>query len=249
MFYVYEHWRMDTNSPFYVGKGRKGRAFIMSRRNKHHLAIQEKVKILGFKVEVRIVSNSMNEADAFLLEVETIKKYRFAGIDLANKTAGGEGVAGLSFSDEHRRKLGDANRGKFGRKHTAEAIEKISIAAKIRFLDKNNHPATGRLISDETRIKMSNSRIKHSGPNKGKKKSEDIKKKISSSVSLAITGASNPFYGKKHSEDTKIKISESQKKRIAENGAWRPTDAQRKAKSESAKEWHRKKREGITHAA
>ena len=28
-FYVYEHWRPDLNVPFYVGKGKNGRAKVM----------------------------------------------------------------------------------------------------------------------------------------------------------------------------------------------------------------------------
>lgn len=53
--------------------------------------------------------------------------------------------------------------------------------------------------SDETRQKLSE-------VNKGKRLSEEIKQKISESLS----GEKNPFYGKQHTEEAKQKISESQ---------------------------------------
>ena len=51
MFYVYEHWRPDRDEPFYVGKGRGGRANMMARRNKYHKAIQGKLHKNGYAVE------------------------------------------------------------------------------------------------------------------------------------------------------------------------------------------------------
>jgi hypothetical protein len=32
-FYVYEHWRPDVDLPFYVGKGKGGRAWENDRNN------------------------------------------------------------------------------------------------------------------------------------------------------------------------------------------------------------------------
>ena len=55
------------------------------------------------------------------------------------------------------------------------------------------------------------------GLNKGKKKSEETKRKISVSVSKAILGEKNPFWGKSHSDETKRKISETKMK--AKNNA------------------------------
>ena len=43
-YYVYVYWRLDTNEPFYVGKGRDRRwkCLYPSRRNEHFIRIIEK---------------------------------------------------------------------------------------------------------------------------------------------------------------------------------------------------------------
>jgi hypothetical protein len=95
MFYVYEHWRPDRDECFYVGKGMGGRANKMRDRNLHHRAIVKKLSALGMAVEVRMVATGLDEETAFEIEVERIAFWRAAGIDLANKTNGGDGVSGL----------------------------------------------------------------------------------------------------------------------------------------------------------
>lgn len=64
----------------------------------------------------------------------------------------------------------------------------------------------GKTHSDEVRKKLSEI---HKGNSycKGKKASEETKKKISDNAKLKI-GEKNPFYGKHHSEETKEKIRE-----------------------------------------
>lgn len=174
-FYVYEHWRPDRDECFYVGKGRGKRANAMYKRNKHHQAIQEKLARLGMCVEVRIVASSLTEEEAFALEQERIKFWRSENIDLANMTDGGEGTSGHkpNITPEWRKKLSDARKGKAplkaieasaalkrGKPHSLEHSRKISEAQKIRFKDpevreKFRLAAVGRVISDETRLKMS----------------------------------------------------------------------------------------------
>jgi len=34
-FYVYVDYRLDTNLPFYVGKGKEGRVKLLKRNKKH----------------------------------------------------------------------------------------------------------------------------------------------------------------------------------------------------------------------
>lgn len=46
---------------------------------------------------------------------------------------------------------------------------------------------------------------------KGKKRSEETKQKISKTLMDKLVGEKNPFYGRKHTEETKKKISESKK--------------------------------------
>lgn len=95
IFYVYEHWRLDRDECFYVGKGKGNRAYNMRDRNAHHRAIMEKLSREGSGMEVRMVATGLTEDEAFALEVERIAFWRAAGADLANKTNGGEGTSGL----------------------------------------------------------------------------------------------------------------------------------------------------------
>lgn len=161
-FYVYEHWRLDRDECFYVGKGKGYRAYSRHSRNRFHRAICEKLQKIGSAFEVRIVASGLTEEQAFELERERINFWRNAGADLANATNGGEGVSGLVMSAEAREKM---RLRKLGKKQTAEAIEK-RIA-----------PLRGRKQTPEAIEKSAKHR-------RGKKLSEEHKKKLS----LAHTG-------------------------------------------------------------
>lgn len=95
VYYVYEHWRTDKDECFYVGKGKRRRAYNMKWRNKFHKAIQGKLYREGFAVEVKIVASGLTEQEAFALEIERIKFWRNSGADLANITNGGDGLSGI----------------------------------------------------------------------------------------------------------------------------------------------------------
>jgi len=94
-FYVYEHWRPDTDVCFYVGKGARGRARRMKDRNPHHQAVVKKLSKLGMCVEIRMVHSGLTEDEAFAKEVERIAFWRGLGVSLVNRTNGGEGPSGL----------------------------------------------------------------------------------------------------------------------------------------------------------
>lgn len=108
-FYVYEHWRLDTNACFYVGKGIGRRAWDMRKRNPHHRNITEKI---GDQVDVVIVAERLPETEAFKLETERIAHWRAAGYQLANLTNGGEGASGFSVSAETKARISKAHKGK-----------------------------------------------------------------------------------------------------------------------------------------
>ncbi len=117
-FYVYEHWRTDKNECFYVGKGQiyKGkpwRARDMSYRNNIHKSITAQLRALHIQPEVRIIFSSSSEREAYDKEISTIKMWRESGNPLlANLTNGGSGYSGWKHTDESRRKISDAQRGK-----------------------------------------------------------------------------------------------------------------------------------------
>lgn len=155
-YYVYEHWRLDRDECFYVGKGKGYRAYSRHSRNRFHKAICEKLKNIGSAFEVRIVASGLTEQEAFTIEIERIQFWRDAGADLANATKGGEGVSGLVMSEEAREKM---RLRKLGKKQTPEQIEK-RIA-----------PLRGRKQPPEAIEKSAQHR-------RGKKLSQDHKEKI-----------------------------------------------------------------------
>jgi hypothetical protein len=175
-FYVYEHWRLDTDVCFYVGKGCGTRAYWMYGRNRHHKSIQRKLEREGSALEVRIVSAGLDEVLAHALEIDRIAFWRSVGVKLANATDGGEGVSGLKMSDaakarmrakkvgrllsvEHKAKIGAAHR---GRKPSPQNIEAVRRAQ------------TGKLVSEAAKLKMSESAKRR----KGRLVSEETKEKI-----------------------------------------------------------------------
>ena len=145
-YYVYEHWRMDRDECFYVGKGKGARGYKMSDRNQHHRAIQAKVSRLGAGIEVRVVAGGLSEPAAFNLEKERIAFWLAAGADLANFTLGGEGPSGW--------------------RHTPEALSKMSLAKKGK---SPPHSGTrGMKFSAETKAKMSLAKAGKAPNNAGK---------------------------------------------------------------------------------
>jgi len=132
-FYVYEHWRLDRDECFYVGKGKGNRAYNMSNRNRHHKAIAAKMVREGFAVDVRMVAFGLTETRAFDLEIERIAFWRASGADLANMTIGGEGTSGHRMTDSVRKKMSLSQKKRAPRPpHSEETRKKIGVTSKGR---------------------------------------------------------------------------------------------------------------------
>lgn len=146
IFYVYEHWRPDRDECFYVGKGKKNRAYVTDKRNAHHKAIRQKLERLGMAFDIKIVASGLSEDEAFNIERERIAFWRSQGNDLANMTDGGEGFTGgrhgkfvrdrmsknrtgHATSEETRKKISEALK---GRSYSKETIKKMKLAQKKR---------------------------------------------------------------------------------------------------------------------
>ena len=197
IFYVYEHWRPDTDTCFYVGKGKNKRAWnLKSMRNPHHRSIVSKLSSMGISVDVRIIISNISNEAALAVEKDRIAFY---GIDnLSNMTTGGDGLSNPSH--EIRLKMSLSQKKRF---QNIEERQKLSVAFK------------GRVTSEETKKKLSAS-------SKGHKHSEETREKMKVAAKgrsipqhvrdiqrLAITGRKRrPF-----TEETLRKMSESARAR------------------------------------
>lgn len=104
-FYVYIHRRISDNKIFYVGKGCGERAWMKSNRSEWWKSVEKKH---GRRVE--IIFDNLLEKDAFQIEIDTILEFQYFGHPLTNLTRGGDGPAGLVFTDEHRAKISYAQK-------------------------------------------------------------------------------------------------------------------------------------------
>jgi hypothetical protein len=173
-FYVYEHWRLDRDECFYVGKGKGGRAYKMRDRNRFHSAVVQKVQRDGFGIEVKIVASGLTETEAFALEKERIAFWRSSGADLANSTNGGDGVSGLKMSEDARLKMRNA---KLGTKQSRELVEKRIAPLRGRSqpreaIERAAAKRRGKKLSEEHKAKISNA-------NKGKSPSAGVRELLS----------------------------------------------------------------------
>jgi len=191
-FYVYEHWRLDRDECFYVGKGKGGRAFSNKVRNRHWHAIVAKLGRIGSAMEVRMVHMGMAEAEALKLEVERIAFWRVAGVDIVNMTAGGDGLKNPTQAVRDR--ISASQKKRF------EAPE-----ARLRVSLQNR----GRVTSEETKekLRISSTGMRHSDETKSKLKIFAKKRGVSAACraaqKAAVTGKKRaPF-----SDETRAKMS------------------------------------------
>ena len=114
-YYVYEYIRLDTNEPFYVGKGKRGRWKDIKKRNEWFIKIVNK-----YDVAVHILHDNLEEDVALDLECWYINEYKYViGYDLCNIVDGGESTS-LSGEDSYW----------YGKHHTEETKRKISESRK-----------------------------------------------------------------------------------------------------------------------
>ena len=174
MAIVYRHRRLDNNEIFYIGIGKtEKRAYSEDKRNRFWKHIVQKS---GYTIE--IIAENLDYDDAKELEILLIKAYgrKDTGSgNLVNLTDGGDGCTGFIITEEYRKKLSEANRGKvFSESHRY----KIGIKSKGRKANLGNlhseeakrkigEKSRGRIKSNETLIKISQS---NKGGNNGRSK-------------------------------------------------------------------------------
>ncbi|HET8666841.1 MAG TPA: NUMOD3 domain-containing DNA-binding protein [Terriglobales bacterium] len=174
---MYEHWRSDVGACFYVGKGKKKRAYDTSKRNSRYKRIAEKLRRSGGTIEIVFISENLTEEAAFELEKARISYWRNAGVGLANLTDGGEGRsgyitppevkkkiakahAGKTLSFEHRSKLSEAQRRRFADPEERERISRLHTGRvwSREIVEKRAKQLRGRKMSDEFKAKAAHSR-------------------------------------------------------------------------------------------
>ena len=167
IYYTYAFLREDR-TPYYIGKGKGNRAY--RRRDKGIKPPKDKSKIL-------ILKQNLTEEESFRHEVYMIavfgRKDLGTGI-LHNKTNGGDGVSGAVVSDETRRKMSEALKGK---PRSKEIRRKISEAHRGKTHSEESRrnmseSQKGKTFSEETKRKLSESQ-------KGKNHSEETRRKMS----------------------------------------------------------------------
>ena len=149
-YYVYEWIRLDTNEPFYVGKGCKNRWKEIRRKNPYFTNIVNKIPCV-----VNILHDNLDEQTAFELEVWYIREYRdIIGYNMCNVNDGGEGQS----------LCGELN-SFYGKEHTEETKNRLSSIRIEKGLAKgknnpnygkrgNLSPIKGRRHSEEELNKM-----------------------------------------------------------------------------------------------
>lgn len=121
-----------------------------------------------------------------------------------NMTDGGDGVSG-PFSEEHKRKIGEANKGKIRseetRKKIGDAHRDPSEETRRKMRENHpdmfgkNNPNFGRHHTEEEKKRISEKNKGKVPYMKGKHHTENSKKKISESKKGKCSGKNNPNYG------------------------------------------------------
>jgi hypothetical protein len=145
---VYAHIRLDTNTIFYVGKGKGNRAYKLgSYRSKHWNRIALKY---GYCVE--FLEKHCTESEAFRRENYWICQLKDVDQCECNYTLGGEGISGYQFTKKQRKNLSNIQ------KSENDKIKKghLKQAEKLK----------GR--TKETHLGIKTISIKNSGVNNGR---------------------------------------------------------------------------------
>lgn len=179
--------------------------FSIGERFKQHVKrgflLTEAIKKYGkSKFSIKLIEEVESAERAYELEIYYIKEYDTKAPNGYNLTDGGDGIFGWDVPQEYReycssraKKLHEDKKiGMYGKSHTDATKKKMSESSK------GNQNCLGRVLTEETKLKISNSHL-------GKTLTDLTKQKISENHH-DVSGKNNPMYGKKHSPETIEKI-------------------------------------------
>lgn len=173
IFYVYEWYDVDSNLPFYVGKGKLNRMFEVKRRHADFVEYYS-----SHTCNVRKVKDNLTEKEAFIYESNLIKEYEKSGIALVNKTSCISG--GITHTDEELKKIGEASKRNWKRPEYRENI----LKKQAEYWSKEENIENRRRIAKEVNNRpevIEKQRLSHLGRipyNKGKKMDESYCRKM-----------------------------------------------------------------------
>ena len=186
-----------SNKNQYVGITKFSIEERFSQHIKRGFILTEAIQKYGEKNFVIELIEEVETAErAYELEMYYIKQYNTKVPNGYNITDGGDGIFGWEPSEEYRKECSERVKqlhnekkvGMYGKKHTEETKKKMSESLK------GNQNCLGRILSEDTKSKISSS-------HKGKVLSESTKNKISENHHN-VSGEKNPMYGKNHSPET-----------------------------------------------
>lgn len=144
-----------------------------------------------------VLHEGLDEDEAKELEQYMIQWYNTANRSYGyNITLGGESASGYTHTEEARKKISEAGKGRQMSEETRKKMSEARLGEK--------HHNFGKHASEETRKKMSEA-------HKGRIVSEETRQKLSKARKGLMAGENHPNYGKHLSEETKQKISEAHK--------------------------------------
>lgn len=191
-YYVYQYVRED-GSPYYIGKGKGRRAYATHP----HIAVPKD------RSRIQFIREHMTEPDALELEIQLIALYGRKSVGdgiLRNLTAGGEGTSGITLSEDHKRKISEANKGK-----KVPTVSRSSLEGYIMRYGAED----GQRLYDEQRVKKDSMSldafIKRFGEIEGPVKYQARQHEMSE----RMAGENHPLFGVGHTEATRQKISAS----------------------------------------
>lgn len=219
-FYVYVLAR-PNGKPFYVGKGKRYRIYeheSEARRghNCHKCHIIRKIWKHGGEVQRYTVFTTDNEQEALDYEMELIALH--GRESLANKTDGGEGTSGLMPTEATRKKLSAAQRRKWldldMRERHREAIKAVRSTNESRA--KTRAQLLGHTVSDETRLKISQSNTGKKGSRLGHTNSPEHRRKIGEALKGRVIKPESIEKIRATLTGRKANISDEQRQRLSE---------------------------------